>query len=994
MSTTLQRVVGRSARHVRACLLPLSSNRAAYSTGDSFLSGASANYAEAMEQAWRRDPTSVHTSWNAYFSGAEVTPAPAGGSAAASTGLSAAIAADLQEAFKCHTLIRAYETQGHMIAQVDPLKIDAEKKGTPSELALETYGFTEADLDRRMPLSKTNDIPSSVWQASYLGLVDNPTLRELVTRLKDIYASHIGVEYMHIPSREKRNWIREELNSKRTRVLSSEEKKRHMNRLVQSDGFERFLRTGRFRNEKRFGIEGCEALIPCLKQLIDTAAEEGIGNIVMGMPHRGRLNVLANVLHKPMQQIFNEFQGTNSMEEGSGDVKYHLGSSVDRLTSTGKQIHLSLVANPSHLETVNPVVEGKVRAEQFFLGDDQTHDKVMSVLMHGDAAFAGQGVVYETLGFSELPAYTTGGTIHVIVNNQVGFTTDPRSARSSPYCTDVAKTIGAPILHINGDSIEDVVWASETAVKWRQTFKTDIVLDIVCYRRYGHNEGDQPAFTQPKMYSLIDVHPWIRDIYADKLVNEKTCTREEIDTMIASYQQLCTESFEIARTSDHKLSDWLESKWSNFKRPSQFSGIEDTGVNLDILRTIGNVVSTGPEGMTLHPGITRVFKARAKAIAEGNELDWASGEALAFGSLLLEGNHVRLSGQDVERGTFSHRHAVVHDQLTEDKYTPLENISQDQARFTVSNSHLSEYGVLGFELGYSMTNPHTLVCWEGQYGDFCNTAQAVIDQYISSGETKWMRQSGLVMLLPHGYEGGGPEHSSCRVERFLQMSADDESVFPDNMEHSNRKQIQENNWQVVNCTTPAQIFHVLRRQVHRGFRKPLIVCSPKSLLRHPLAKSSLEDMEPGTRFRRLINDEEIVDPSTVRKSIFCSGKVYYDVKKARDDAGLTQEIALTRIEQIAPFPFDLVQRTINEYPNAQLSWVQEEPKNQGPWSYVHPRFHTTFGHPETREGNHKLRLTSRPASASTATGLKNMHAQEEASIISEALLIEDVDDAV
>ncbi|CAI0443077.1 unnamed protein product [Linum tenue] len=690
---------------------------------------------------------------------------------------------------------------------------------------------------------------------------------------------------MHIADREKCNWLRDKIETPTPMQYNRQRREVILDRLIWSTQFENFLAT-KWTTAKRFGLEGAETLIPGMKEMFDRSADLGVESIVIGMPHRGRLNVLGNVVRKPLRQIFSEFSGgTKPVDEvglytGTGDVKYHLGTSYDRPTRGGKRIHLSLVANPSHLEAVDPVVIGKTRAvdtvvlgktraKQYYFKDcDRT--KNMGVLIHGDGSFAGQGVVYETLHLSALPKYCTGGTIHVVVNNQVAFTTDPRSGRSSQYCTDVAKAFNVPIFHVNGDDVEAVARVCELAAEWRQMFHADVVVDIICYRRFGHNEVDEPLFTQPKMYKVIEKHPSSLEIYQKKLLESGEVTQEEIDRIHNKVESILNEEYANSKDYVLKRTDWLSSHWAGFKSPQQLSRIRNTGVNPEVLMNVGRAITTIPDDMKAHKQVKRIYEERARMIESGEGIDWALGEALAFGTLLVEGNHVRLSGQDVERGTFSHRHAVLHDQENWKEYCPLDHVipDQDKEMFTVSNSSLSEFGVLGFEMGYSMENPNSLVMWEAQFGDFSNGAQVMFDQFLSAGESKWLRQTGLVVLLPHGYDGQGPEHSSARLERFLM-------------------QIQECNWQVVNATTPANYFHLLRRQIHREFRKPLIVMSPKNLLRHKLCKSHLSEFDDvqghtgfdkqGTRFKRLIKDQtghSDVEES-IRRLILCSGKVSF-----------------------------------------------------------------------------------------------------------------------
>ncbi|CAH1183427.1 unnamed protein product [Phaedon cochleariae] len=847
-------------------------------------------------------------------------------------------------------------------------------------------------------------------------------LREILRRLESTYCRHIGVEYMFINSLDQCNWIRQRLETPGVMDLTSDQKRLILARLTRASGFESFL-AKKYSSEKRFGLEGCEIMIPAMKTVIDKSTELGVESVVIGMSHRGKLNVLANVCRKPLYQLFTQFAGLQAADEGSGDVKYHLGTYIERLNrTTNKNIRLAVVANPSHLETVDPVAQGKTRAEQFYRGDGEGK-KVMSILLHGDAAFAGQGVVFETMHLSELPAYTTHGTIHVVINNQIGFTTDPRFSRSSPYCTDVARVVNAPIFHVNADDPESVIHVCNMAAEWRATFHKDVIIDLVCYRRNGHNEIDEPMFTQPLMYRKIKSTKPCLDKYSEQLISEGIVSEDEVKDVKEKYDKICEEAFERSRQETHiKYKDWIDSPWSGFFEGKDPLKVNPTGVIEDTLLHIGKRFSAPPPNAAefiIHKGIERILKSRMEMV-ENRVADWALGEAMAFGSLLKEGIHVRLSGQDVERGTFSHRHHVLHHQ-TVDKatYRPLCNLYPDQAPYTVCNSSLSEYGVLGFELGYSMTNPNALVIWEAQFGDFANTAQCIIDQLLSSGQAKWVRQTGLVMYLPHGMEGQGPEHSSARLERFLQMSSDDPDYFPPESDDFAVRQLHDINWIVANCTTPANVFHILRRQIALPFRKPLILMTPKSLLRHPEARSSFDDMIDGTEFQRIIPDggPASQNPQGVQKLLFCSGKVYYDILKEIRDKGLESKIALTRVEQLTPFPMDLIKKECAKYPNANISWLQEEHKNQGPWTYVQPRFETLlsgqrdirasdkqtgnwFGSlfggkksqppPKEQTEAPDTRVVSyigRAVAASTATGSKNQHLKELANLVEEALRI-------
>ena len=907
----------------------------------------------------------------------------------------------IQESMRLMMLSRSFQLSGHSIANLDPLNMEVRE--VPITLDPSLYGFTEDDMDREFFIG--------TWKMKGFLSEDRPvqTLRQILTRLKETYCGTVGYEYMHIQDREQCNWLRERIETERKKQYSPDRKKIILDRLAWGELFENFL-SNKYSAAKRFGLEGCETLVPGFKEAIDKAAEMGIEAITIGMPHRGRLNVLANVVRKPLQTIFNEFKGGPKLKEelgnadssytGSGDVKYHLGTSFDRPTLRGGQIHLSLVANPSHLEAVNTVVTGKTHAKQFY-NKDPNGDKSMAVLLHGDGAFSGQGIVYETLDMSKLPEYTVGGTLHIVVNNQVAFTTDPKYSRSSAYCTDVAKGMEVPVFHVNGDDVEAVAWVMELATEWRMKWKTDAVVDIVCYRKYGHNEIDEPMFTQPKMYKVIKQHPSALTQYSQKLVNEGVITPEYYTKMKDRIISKMEEEFEAAKTYVPKQRDWLASHWQGFKSPDQLSRIRDTGLPIEHLKNLGNLITTIPAGFTPHRVVKRVYENRRQMIETGQGIDWAMGEALAFASLLDEGNHVMLSGQDVERGTFSHRHALIHDQVSGERFIPLRNVysgnlGRGEKFFTVCNSSLSEYGVLGFELGYSLEHPNCLILWEAQFGDFANTAQVIIDQFISSGEAKWLRQSGLTLLLPHGYDGQGPEHSSARLERFLQMTDENPMEIPC-MDIDRRTQLQEANWQICNVTTPANYFHMLRRQVHREFRKPLVVMSPKNLLRHPKAVSSLDEFDnsdandslQGIRFKRLIMDktstsremEPPVEPD-VERVVFCSGKVYYDLDDERDEAKNVDNVKIVRVEQLAPFPWDLVQRELKRYPNANVVWCQEEPMNMGAWWHIQPRMATMFKHLE-RPG--EIKYVGRRPAASPATGYAQIHAEEQAALCAEAI---------
>ncbi|XP_061783339.1 2-oxoglutarate dehydrogenase complex component E1-like isoform X1 [Nerophis lumbriciformis] len=949
-----------------------------------FLNGASSNYVEEMYLAWLEEPSDVHKSWDVFFRNAKAGAAPGpahqalpplqeclSGRATATAPLSAA-ETDLEtlvgDHLAVHTLIRAYQVRGHHLAKLDPLDISCvDLDDAPCSIGLNkvgSYGLQESDLDKVFRLPKTTFIGGSE---------DTLTLREIVRRLETAYCQHIGVEFMFINDVQQCQWIRRRFESPGILRFSPEEKRTLLTRTVQSTRFEEFLQR-KWSSEKRFGLEGCESLIPALKTVIDMSCGSGVESVVMGMPHRGRLNVLANVVHKELDQIFCQFDPKlEAADEGSGDVKYHLGMSHTRTNSlSDKNVTLSLVANPSHLEAVDPVVQGKTKAEQFYSGDSKGK-KVMSILIHGDAAFAGQGVVYETFHLSDLPSYTTHGTVHVVVNNQIGFTTDPRMARSSAYPTDVARVVNAPIFHVNADDPEAVVYVCKVAAEWRNTFHKDVVVDLVCYRRNGHNEMDEPMFTQPLMYKRIKKQEGVLKKYAEKLISEGVVTMQEYEEEVAKYDKICEEAY--ARSKDEKIlhiKDWLDSPWPDFftadGRPKTMS-CPPTGLSEDQLGYIGKVAASVPvDDFTVHTGLSRILKARADMLRQ-RVCDWALGEYMALGSLLQQGVHVRLSGQDVERGTFSHRHHVLHDQKMDKKTCiPMNHISPDQASYTVCNSSLSEYGVLGFELGFAMASPNALVLWEAQFGDFHNTAQCIIDQFISSGQAKWFRQNGIVLLLPHGMEGMGPEHSSARPERFLQMCNDDSDVFPSVCEDFAERQLYHCNWIVVNCSTPANYFHILRRQMLLPFRKPLIVFTPKSLLRHPEAKSSLDLMLPGTCFQRVIPDEG--PPAHVKRVIFCTGKIYYDLDRERKNRAMDATVAVVRVEQLSPFPFDLAKVETERYANADVVWCQEEHKNQGYYDYVKPRLQTTVGPARP------VWYAGRGPAAAPATGNKHTHLAE------------------
>jgi 2-oxoglutarate dehydrogenase E1 component len=859
-------------------------------------------------------------------------------------------------------LIRAYRIRGHFHANLDPLGLEPPKDH--EELDPRTYGFTDADLDRKIFIDRV------------LGL-DFATIREIVTILQRTYCQTLGVEFMHISNAAQKGWLQERIEGPDKEISFTREGKRAiLNKLVEAEGFEKFCDL-KFTGTKRFGLDGGESMIPALEQIIKRGGALGVKDIVIGMAHRGRLNVLAQVMGKPHRAIFHEFKGgsaTPDAVEGSGDVKYHLGASSDR-EFDGNQVHLSLTANPSHLEIVNPVVLGKVRAKQDqhgATGSDRT--SVMPLLISGDAAFAGQGVIAECFGLSGLRGHRTGGSLHFIVNNQIGFTTYPRFSRSSPYPSDVAKMIEAPIFHANGDDPEAVVFAAKVATEFRQKFQKPVVIDMFCYRRFGHNEGDEPSFTQPLMYKAIRQHPTTLDIYAKQLESQGVVTEGEVEKMKADWRTRLDAEVEASQGYKANSADWLDGRWAGVKvaEVSDDPRRGRTGVPIAELKEIGSKITAVPEGFHVHRTIQRFLDARRKSIEDGVGIDWSTGEALAFCSLLLEGHRVRLSGQDSERGTFSQRHSVLIDQENEARHTPFNHLSDKQARYEVVNSMLSEEAVLGFEYGYSLAEPDALTLWEAQFGDFANGAQVLFDQFISSGERKWLRMSGLVCLLPHGYEGQGPEHSSARLERYLQMAAED-------------------NMQIANCTTPANYFHILRRQLHRDFRKPLILMTPKSLLRHKRAVSRLEEMGPDTSFHRLLWDDaqllsnekiKLVSDDKIRRVVLCSGKVYYDLYEEREKRGI-DDIYLMRVEQLYPVPLKALVAELSRFKKAEVIWCQEEPRNMGAWHFIEPYLEWVLN--QVHGASRRPRYVGRAASAATATGLMSKHQAQLKAFLDEAL---------
>jgi 2-oxoglutarate dehydrogenase E1 component len=842
--------------------------------------------------------------------------------------------------------------RGHLEADLDPLGL--EKRGHHPELDYCTYGFTETDLDREIFINN-------------LFGRERACLREILAILRETYCGKIGVEYMHIQNPIERAWIQEKFEKRQSRPsLSTTIKKAVLKTLTVAETFERFL-DRRYTGTKRFGIEGAESMMAALEAILYRGAELGVREFVIGMPHRGRLNVLANFVGKPFAAIFSEFQGNSTNPEhvhGSGDVKYHLGTSGDREVG-GQTIHLSLAANPSHLEAVDPVVLGKVRAKQLQRGDSE-RSQVASILMHGDAAFAGQGLVAEALELANLIGFCTGGTIHIIVNNQIGFTTAPAQARSSPYPSDVAKGVQAPIFHVNGDDPEAVVKVARVAMEFREEFRKDVVVDLFCYRRHGHNETDEPAFTQPMMYRTIARHPTTRQIYAKQLVEVGVLRDGEPDAMAAGFIAELETQFETAKSYRPNKADWLEGAWAGLEQAPDDDRRGETGVAGERLREIGRGLITVPEGFRLNPKIARQLEAKRTAIEAGEGIDWATAEALAIGSLCAEGTHVRMSGQDSGRGTFSQRHAVLVDQETEQRYVPINHVSPGQAPFEIIDSPLSEAAVVGFEYGYSLADPSTLVLWEAQFGDFANGAQVIIDQFLSSGEVKWLRMSGLVLLLPHGYEGQGPEHSSGRIERYLQLCAED-------------------NIQVCNLTTAANYFHALRRQIRRNFRKPLVIFTPKSLLRAKEVMSRLDEMGPGTSFHRVIGESEtIAADEAIRRVVLCTGKVYFDQLKARATSG-NDRVALVRIEQLYPFPLNSLCEVLRRYRNAEIVWCQEEPQNMGAWNFVDRRVEEVLAGLDIAA--RRPRFAGRAEAASPATGLFKRHIEEQAHLVADALAV-------
>jgi 2-oxoglutarate dehydrogenase E1 component len=896
------------------------------------------------------DPEPVASPAKGAKPGAKAAPAPA-----SSGPTTEQIRAATLDSLRALMVIRTYRVRGHLEAQLDPLGLVVQRHHP--ELDPHTYGFTDADMDR------------PIFIDNVLGR-ETATLREIVAILRETYCGPVGVEFMHIQDPEQKSWIQRKVEGAPwTTSSDAAQKKKILKELIEAEGFEVFCQK-RFVGTKRFGLEGGEITIPAMHAIIETAAEAGVIEIAIGMPHRGRLNTLVNIVKKPFTNVFSEFGGESFKPDdvqGSGDVKYHLGTSTD-IGINGNNVHLSLQPNPSHLEAVDPVVVGKVRARQDMYGDTRSRRSVMGILMHGDAAFAGQGLVYETLAMSQLIGYRTGGTIHVIVNNQIGFTTVPAHAYSGLYCTDVAKSIQSPILHLNGDNPEAVIFCAKMAAEYRQKFGADIVLDIVCYRRHGHNETDEPAFTQPIMYRAIRDRKTTRTLYAEKLIAEGVITADDAKAMWDAFTATLEAAYQGAQAFKPNKAEWLEGHWSGLSHPeSPNDWVDDaTAVNVESLREVGAAISRVPENFDVNPKIVRQLEAKKTAIDSGAGIDWATGEALAFGTLLLEGHRIRLSGEDCQRGTFSQRHAVLIDQTNQNEYVPLNNISEDQKKIEIYNSLLSEAGVLGFEYGYTLADPKTLVLWEAQFGDFTNGAQVIIDQFLASGESKWLRMSGLTLLLPHGYEGQGPEHSSARPERFLQLCA-------------------ERNMTVANLTTPANYFHALRRQLKRNFRKPLVVMTPKSLLRHKLAVSELKEFGPGSVFRTVIDEiDPIAPPDQIKRVVMCTGKVFYDLLADRREKGI-EDVAIVRLEQMYPFPIISLPKTLARYPNAEVVWCQEEPENMGAWTFVDRKIERVL-----RELGHKAHrpvYVGRAAAASPATGQARVHLAQQQALVRKALTV-------
>ena len=944
-----------------------------------FLSGANSTFIKELFNKWTKDPKSVPQIWSDWFSqvGNEVIDEPPSWASnktriigavdveesvkAVAKGIAGKgdisakdIRSGTTDSIRAIMLIRAYRIRGHLLANLDPLNLQQEE--VHPELDPSTYGFNENDWDR------------PIFIDNVLGM-ESASLRQIMEILKETYCGSIGVEFMHVQDPAQKAWIQERIESIRNTTQFTEMgKKAIYERLVGAETFEQFLHK-KYTGTKRFGLDGAESVVPALEQILKRGSQLGLKEVVIGMAHRGRLNVLYNILNKPFRAIISEFSGNQSNPEeagGSGDVKYHMGASADR-EFDGEKVHLSLQANPSHLEVVAPVVVGRVRAKQYQHNDTDERLSVLGIVLHGDAAFAGQGIVAETFDFSDLKGYKTGGTIHVIVNNQIGFTTSPNYSRSSPYCTDVAKMVMAPIFHVNGDDPESVVHVARIATEFRQKFRCDVVLDVICYRRFGHNEGDEPAFTQPLMYQEIAQHKSISNIYAKKLISEGVISENDAEKEVLNHNLFLEKEYQAGTSYKPNKADWLDGQWSGLRAAHGEARRGETSVSIDNLKKIGLSITKIPDGYQLNKKLIRIIEQRRKNIQEGHNLDWSTAEHLAFGSLLEEGHPVRLSGQDSCRGTFSQRHAVFVDQENENRYVPLNNLSNKQQQFEVIDSPLSEASVLAFEYGYTVTDPSALVMWEAQFGDFANGAQVIVDQFISSGEAKWLRMSGLVMLLPHGYEGQGPEHSSARLERYIQLCA-------------------EENMQVLNCTTPANYFHALRRQLKRDFRKPLIIMTPKSLLRHKLCVSKLEDMGPNTTFHRVMMDpNKNLKNNKIKRVVICTGKVFYNLLEEREKRKL-DNIKLLRIEQIYPFPTSTLKNELEKTPDAEVVWCQEEPKNMGAWFFVDRKIEETLTLFKSKFKRPKY--IGRDEAASPATGSYARHNEEQENIVKKSLEIE------
>ena len=965
----------------------------------SFLSKSNSSYIEQMYEKFCHDPNQLPDSWKQYFDALgeekELINKESNGASWAPKKIKSNVDIDLdsyekfipsnlsysieekikkekpqsssieleqstKDSVRAIMMIRAYRIRGHLQADLDPLGLI--KKENCPELLPETYGFTENDLDKKIFLDEV------------LGL-KYATLREILEILNRTYCSNIGIEFMHMTDPEEKSWIQQRIEGKDREIQFTERgRKAILNRLIEAEGFEKYL-AKKYVGTKRFGLDGCESLIPAMEQIIKRGGALGCKEVKIGMPHRGRLNILTNVIQKPLKKIFKEFSGDPGIASGgvSGDVKYHLGASANR-EFDNNLVHVSLTANPSHLEAVNPVVLGQTRAKQDY-HDDAERNKVIPILLHGDAAFAGQGIVAECFAMSGLTGHNIGGTIHIIVNNQIGFTTQPEFSRSSPYPSEVAKMVQAPIFHVNGDDPEAVTYCAKVATEYRQKFKRDVVLDIFCYRKYGHNEGDEPSFTQPLMYKKIKEHPSTLQKFADRLISEKVLTKDEFEAEKSAYQKRLDEEFESSKSYISNEHDWFTGVWSKFTTELGHDRRGDTGIDIEKIKTLGKKLSHIPEGFNAHKTISRIYDARSKMFETGKDFDWAMAETLAFASLADEGYGLRLVGQDSVRGTFSQRHAGINDQITGERYYPLKHISNEQGRVEIIDSLLSEMGVLGFEYGYSLTDPDTLVLWEAQFGDFANGAQVIFDQFISSGEKKWTRASGLVMLLPHGYEGQGPEHSSARLERYLQACAQE-------------------NIQVVNCTTPANYFHVLRRQIHRTFRKPLVVFTPKSLLRHKRCISEIEDFTKQNSFHRVLSDRAeysaynlipLAKDDEIEKVILCSGKVYFDLVDERENLK-ADKVQIVRIEQLYPFPVKTLARHMSRFKNAKkFVWCQEEPYNMGAWNHVEPYINRTLEYIKAHSTN--VIYTGRTPSASPATGFLKKHLAQQLEIVNKAITI-------